>query len=376
MSEVKKSSRNGKIELYRFIVSIYVLLFHFYKYLMQPVELTDNYEFGFFLHGAMGVEFFFLVSGWLMAASVKKRINPDENGIVRFKPEDGLSFMKRKYLSIFPKHIIAFIISFEVVVICNDIEMRDLPMAFINSIPNILLVQNTGLSISEPNHVEWYLSAMLIALAVLYPILVKHYDAYTKYIGPLIALLLCGYMTYTDESLTGVFIWTGICFKSVMRAIAEISLGFTAYEISSYMSRKQYTASKRWLFTAAEFGSFALATLYVVSTLPIKYEFFCLAFLFITVTLAFSGVSHGSRILSNKLCFFLGKLSLPIYLSQVAAINITLRYYGNRSENSKIMTAIMFTVLFSALIMPADLIVNNLLFGKDKEDKKNEKKQG
>ena len=369
MSE-NRSTRNGKIELYRFIFSIYVLLFHYYRYLMQPVEIEEDFRFGFFLHGAMGVEFFFLVSGWLMAASVKKRIEPSADGSVKFDPAKGLAFMKRKYLSLMPKHIVAFIIAFIVFVMCKDLSGSSVVTAFINALPNLLLIQNTGLSFSEPNHVEWYLSSMLIAMAVLYPILYKHYSAFARYVGPLIAVLLCGYMTYTDESLTGVFVWTGICFKSVLRAIAEITLGFTAYELSSYLASQKYSAAKRWGFTIAEFICFGLSTLFVASRLPIKYEAICLALLFIMVTLAFSGVSHGSRILSNKVCFFLGKLSLPIYLSQVAAINMTQRYYSQLPENQRVLTALVYTAIFSVMIMPADFLWKNLFI---MDNKKNEK---
>ena len=49
--------RNGEIDLFRFIFAVVVLLFHFDPYLKWSI----------FKWGSIGVEFFFLVSGYLLA---------------------------------------------------------------------------------------------------------------------------------------------------------------------------------------------------------------------------------------------------------------------------------------------------------------------
>ena len=64
--------RNGKIEFFRFFFSIAVLLFHLEKYILGESKCGGDIGLSLFVHGAMGVEFFFLVSGFLMAKSAQK----------------------------------------------------------------------------------------------------------------------------------------------------------------------------------------------------------------------------------------------------------------------------------------------------------------
>jgi peptidoglycan/LPS O-acetylase OafA/YrhL len=349
MAEKKKSRRNGKIELYRFIFSMYVLFFHMGKYLLPPQKFTDGAELGFFRHGAMGVEFFFLVSGWLMAASVSRKLAAKGEGEKPFVPKEGLDFLKRKYLSLMPQHIPAFVIAFTVYVYIRELRPTAIIKAFVDSLPNLFLIQMSGANFTNPNHLEWYISAMLIAMALLYPILTKYYDAFAKYIAPLAALLICGYLIYTDKKLTGVTTWTGLCFKAVLRAVAEVSLGFASFELSAYLGKKQFTKGQRIFLTLTEIGCLSGVTLYTVSLLSTKYELYCLALLFVMVTLAFSGVTYGNEVLSNGFVCFLGKLSLPVYLSQIAAIDLTAARYSSRTGGQRIITALAFTALFTAV---------------------------
>lgn len=58
-----KNKRNGKIELLRFTFSLVVALFHFLPQIGEPKLLSS----GFF-----AVEFFFIVTGYLLAKSLSK----------------------------------------------------------------------------------------------------------------------------------------------------------------------------------------------------------------------------------------------------------------------------------------------------------------
>lgn len=90
------TKKNGKIEFYRFIFCIAILLFHMQKYLLGEASLTNGIHFALFPHGAMGVEFFFLLSGFLMAKSVYKSIPPPRtqipNPLTISAPKTGFFF--------------------------------------------------------------------------------------------------------------------------------------------------------------------------------------------------------------------------------------------------------------------------------------------
>lgn len=64
------SGKNGKVELLRFFFCIAVLLFHEQKYILGEASLEHGVHFALFPHGSIGVEFFFVLSGVLMAKSI------------------------------------------------------------------------------------------------------------------------------------------------------------------------------------------------------------------------------------------------------------------------------------------------------------------
>lgn len=355
------ASKNGKVELYRFFFCIAVLLFHAQKYLMGEASLNNGIHLALFPHGSIGVEFFFILSGFLMGKSIYKIQSRSSKGFV---PSEGLLFMKKKYLSIFPQHIIAFILAFSSFVIVNHYTFKRTILKAIDSVPNFFLVQMSGINFSNPNHVEWYISCMLISMALIYPICRRFYYSFTRYFAPLSALLIIGYMVYTTKSLTGVTTWTGICYKSLLRAFAEISLGTSAFELSRYISEKCQTKNKRLAITVSEIICFVFIAAFTVLTVQKKYEVYILALLFLLVALSFSSASYGTGVFNNKVCYFLGKISLPIYLAQVAAINITTHYFTQYNMIIRVSITVLITFIFACIVMLLGNLLSKILIKK------------
>ncbi len=362
MSAVKsKPIKNGKIELLRFIFCVFVLMFHIQKYLVGEPSL-NRIGFAMFPHGAMGVEFFFLVSGFLMAKSIYKvrKLNPEKEN--RFSPTEALVFMKRKYLSVFPQHIVAFILTFIIYVACKEFSFLEIAIKAVESIPAMFLVQMSGINYTNPNHIEWYISCMLIAMVVIYPFLRKYYYSFTRYFAPIVSLIVIGYLIYTTKALTGVMTWVGIGYKSLLRAIVEISLGTTAFELSRYISEKEFTKKQIVFLTMAEATCFIVTTLYVLTTFSKKYEVYILVLLFFLVAIAFSGVTYGSDFFNNRFFVFLGKISLPIYLTQLAAIYVTESNFTDIATPLRFALTIALNLLFAFIIMAVgDLISKKLI---------------
>lgn len=322
-----KGKRNGKIELYRFIFAIFVLFFHFEKYMMGEPPLKNGFHLALCPHGSIGVEFFFLLSGFFMAKSISKKRNAaiSFGGEITFGSSDWRRFIVSKYCSIFPYHVIAFMFSFATFVIFKEFDWKHIVLSFIDSIPNLVLVQMSGISITNPNHVEWYISCMLLAMCIIYPFALRFYDTMYTYVAPVFAIFAIGYLMYTTHALTGVQVWMGFYFKSTLRAIIELLLGGTAYELSKKLQQLDLSKWIRKLVPAVELMSFLLVVVFIVVTVPSQYEIYALALLFVLVTTANMG-GYKTKIFNNKICFFLGRLSLPVYLSQVAVIWIGQKY--------------------------------------------------
>ena len=69
------------------------------------------------------------------------------------------------------------------------------------------------------------------------------------------------------------------------------------------------------------------------------------------------GLTYSGRIFDNEVSYFLGKITLPVYLSQLSAIYTVNYYLKDYSDGMKIWAALVLTAISSAVTMLAgDLI--------------------
>ena len=302
-----------------------------------------------------------------MARSVEKIIK--NNGNEKLEPAECIRFMWKKYTSVFPYHVVAFIFSFITYAMVEQFNWKESILKLIDSVPNFFLIQMSGISFTNPNHVEWYISCMLLAMSVLYPIARKYYKMLYQYVGPVFSLFVIGYMIYTTHALTGVQVWTGFWFKSTLRAVVEIILGGTCYEISKVIRSSETFRKKRFhiIFVMAELLSLAGVTLFVISTAEAKYEVYALVLLMVLVTIAGSDKGISLEILNSRFCLFLGKLSLPIYLSQVSVIWFAMR--KEWSGMSNLPKFLVLELLLTFIVLVGGEVLKKIFLHKNKEIK-------
>ncbi|MCR4594584.1 MAG: acyltransferase [Clostridiales bacterium] len=344
--------KNGKIEFLRFVFCIYVFLFHFYKYGMGELNFKETgIKLWVFPHGSMGVEFFFFLSGLLMAASVYKRIhmpNAIESG--RKWSKDYVGFITRKIMAFFPYHIVAFVIVLLAYLIPYLGNWSKVISTVITSVPCFFLLNMTGLKMANPNNIEWYLSAMIICMAIIYPVCRKYYYRFSRYWAPLIGILLMGYIVGQTGCVTGVEVEMGPVKKGLIRAFAEICIGVFAFELCRFIDSLNLNKKARMLLTAIEIATFIFVSLMVVLTLGKKYEIFCLAATFVLVVLSFSSSTYGRKLFDNKFVYFLGSISLPVYLSQAAGSRLITTVFNDYGTTEKFLIYTGVTIVTSVIV--------------------------
>ena len=363
--------RNGTLEFMRFVFCLTILFFHYGKMLLGGVSLKDGVHFGLFPHGAMGVEFFFILTGVFLAHSAEKQSlqSPRKISIV----PDTFRYLGKKYASIFPQHAVAFAVLFGVMVLIHlDMPRWSALERLDAAVPSFFLLQMTGIMGSPLNHIEWYLSAMLIAILIVYPLCRLHFKIFTRYIAPVASVGLFVWMCCEYPSLTGVtrpmYIGQDIfIYKGLIRAVAEITLGTFVYSLGKYgLAPLAEKAGKpvRVVLTVVEWMMYVAAVVITLLTLPYGWEYGALAVIFVGVTLSYSGLTYSGELFDNEVSYFLGKITLPVYLSQLAAIYVVDYYMKDNAPGMKVWAAVVLTAVSSAITLLAGNFLVDLFSGK------------
>lgn len=332
------AKRNGKIELFRFIFCIIIILYHIGCDFWNGKEFFNG-SLSFFGNGRTGVEFFFLVSGFLTAKSAYKLSQNRQYTIGK----STYDFMFKKIKSVFTPHIIVCILSAVYLAVYSDKLFYDI----LKRLPSVLFLERTGISETPFVKVEWYLASMFFALVIVYPLLLKNYDFTAKVIAPAGSALLIGWLIHNYGMLANKWCDSAFTYLTNIRALAVILLGIFCFEISQQIKIK--TKTQKFLLCIIENGCLLFSIFYTTSVMDKKYEGVIVYLLAAAVTLAFAA-KNNSGFYSNKLFAYLGRISLPIYLCQDftrALINKLLPETGNKE---KMIIIVIVTVVLGVLI--------------------------
>lgn len=334
-------ARNGKIEFLRFVFCLSVLIFH------GANAMTDG-KHRIFFSGRLGVEFFFLVSGALMAAAAEKLISRNDSLNIGLETE---KFLWRKIKSLYPVVLVAHFLTLFVGALYKDIGLRAFVVRIIKSIPSLFLISQTGMDMSRVNGV-WYLSAMLIAMAVLFPLLLRYYDYMRKVGSLLIGLMLTGILMINTNNLASPHAaMGGIILKGTVRGLAEIALGIFVYEMSGELKKIPFNTTGRLLVAAIELLLYGIILAYIMFHRGSKYDFLIVLALTAALTISFSGAAWGHDLFNNRFCYFLGKTTLYLYLGHSSANDDISILVGPDANNKVRMVAYVILAIFMTVIL-------------------------
>lgn len=174
--EKQKVSRNGMIDIMKLYFTLMVMFFHTGK---------------FFKGGYIAVDFFFIVSGYLMAHSMEKYKSaslPQNCG-----GSDAVLFVLHKAKGLFPSYLAAWMLSFSITNFCKGSSLLCALKTLVRSPYNIFMIEMIGnYDMGHRVQASWYISAMLLSILIIYPIRNKHINLFDYYISPLIFFLFIG----------------------------------------------------------------------------------------------------------------------------------------------------------------------------------------
>ena len=302
--------RNGTIDFFKFCCSVMVAGYH--GWLMggfYPKNYTGTYVF---VCGYLAVEFFFIVSGYLLAAKAATYSPAAPQTIY----DANLNMIRRKFLRIFAYLYPASILSHAISQFLNY-SPRTLSSNLRLTVTELLNVDMLGFPAYRSTQMSWYLSAMLFVCFLIYPVLCKKREFFCKYAAPILSLTLYGIAVKTGGSVRGIEVgpvtWQSFLYRGMLRAVAGISLGCVAYELKVYFD--SLVDHERPLLAAFEIFGYAL--FFSHGFFHPKWDnrdFLVLLPLLLSISLSFSENSVLRRFFRHPFFNWLGAFSFPIYL--------------------------------------------------------------
>lgn len=299
MSKTMKS-RNSSIDMLKFIFAIAIVLFHFGRH--RDVNVLQG--------GYIFVEGFFMITGYFMMNSVNKS---KEKSIGK----DTLNFIKHKYLSFAPTLIASVFVAQVITIVIYRLSIPSIALDLLNAVTEIVPLQSLGIKGSGLTAVAWYLSAMMIALLILYPAARLFKNSFTRIVCPVLAVsiygIICtkiGYINAISEHILPIPVQTG-----VLRAFAGICVGCILYDCVKATEKYKANRLGEVCFLGAEIA--CLGFIFTVAQFLPKtyYDFYTIPAFFVLLYSCFGRKSVLTGHFSFDFTNHFGTASLIIYLN-------------------------------------------------------------
>ena len=308
----KAPSRNGYIDVIKFIFAVIILDFHI--------------NTGLFPGGRLAVEGFFMISGYLMMKTLQKNRFPEDS-----LGQSTIRFLGNKFKGLLPYILPSSLLGYVIVCLLYSrgisASLKRLPLLIFDIIP----LRTAGFRGEYVLGISWYLASMFIALAVLYPLCKRYADKFVLTVCPLMAVLFYGVLShfYGHLAVGTDFIENTLVNTGVLRALGATALGCLIYEIEDRTRGKEVTLRGKILFTLLELVGviFLLCDMHFLP--KSEYDYVAVFVMFGVLTVGISGISFSSSIFGGRWTKPLGTGSFLIVLNHYLLNSYCIKLWGS-----------------------------------------------
>ena len=321
---MEKKTENYFIDFIRFICAFMIMFYHSWVF-----SATDNSLFGY---GYLAVNFYFILTGYLMINSLKKR------------DDSTYQFVKHKIKRLLPGVLVAFVICY---LFAYGRTGFDIKVLLSNqAIGDLLNLRSFGVH-ATINSAWWYMSAMLFVTALLYPLARKYKENFTHYLAPLIIVITLALINYFEISMSYHSAVTTVFTNGVYKGFIYICLGCIAFDMVKNLNQKDLTKLQRIVMTIYEIG------MYVVLFANMQFNFMGSIIFAILLTLniaiSFSDITYTKKAFKSKIWKKLGNYGFYLYLTHEAIRTFMLR--RNNYDYSEMLLKYVVISLIVAVIV-------------------------
>jgi len=339
--------RNFSVDILRMIFALLIVYAHMGLLKMVP-EIAC---------GAVLV-FFFVLTGYFTMTGLEKR---KEKGVTMGR------FMISKVMTFLPYLFVACIVTFILQTVLH-MEYRgySLSEALLSSLltffADFSCLDMFDMPLVIGNVAVWYLSGMVLGLAVTYPLLEKYGHSFSKYAAPIIGILCITVSLHQTGTLFGPFTDIGGVTKGMLESVGMICLGYFAFECVAKLKEMKFTRFGKALLTVVELGGYILCVTMMFAWTAIYdghlvdhfsrewYELLTCVLMFVSTALTCSGITYlakdaSERPMMTKISTFLATGSLVLYVSNYYQIY----FVGKMMKGEPFADQLPYVILFVAV---------------------------
>lgn len=345
-----KEERNYELDFLKLVFAVIVFSAHTIYLVPKGADIPKTPVFSG--GGYISVQFFFSVSGLLMVDSYMRKWQSDErmnHGELAFR------LVLRKYKQIAAKYFVALMIAlFTYILVYGDAAKT-----IVKAIPEILMLEESGVYHMLANGPTWYLSAMMIGMLFLGYILVRNNDFYIHVFAPLTAIMTLGYLYNVYPKIEHNF--NGVFLETVTRSICGLCFGAVAWKIGKYLEKNIMNHLQKIAITFVEIVMYL--TIFVSLFLwgdDSEVLHSILLVIPLALAISFSKSSYVWTFFNNKIFKLAAPLSLAIYLNHDAAKRIVVVFFSSMSYFHRILAMIIVTAAMIVIYFGILRLMNKL----------------
>ena len=300
--------KNAYIELLRFTFAVLICLYHWNK--------------GHFQGAYVGVQFFFVLSGFLLAKNYF-----DNRNILKRQDiyKNCLNFLKTRIIRYYPHFIFSLIV-------LSVIKVAILKLMTFNEFLKSLFweatfLQNIGITASGNliNPPTWFLCAVVICGYVIFYLLQKYKDTYVYIIAPLSVIFMFCYFNGRFGSMAAASPIVVFTTSGIIQGFACMSLGCISYSLYMYLEQKMNKddTTLHTFQSIVEIGLLGLILRLCYKEGHTNKDFILIIFFAVLIISAALNSSLISKVCNKhikKLALTCGRLSYPVFLNHMAVL--------------------------------------------------------
>lgn len=337
MSVSRQYEKGNSIYIWRIVFTILIMVMHFnnmYSKVYENPRVTSGWH--------IAVEFFFIVSGFLLIKGVDSKNNVAQT---------SMQYVITRYKKLYPEYLFALLVSW---VIVSYVTHRGLKLSLLVLLDNweeLFLLQCIGLNrFPFLSNVTWYISVMIIAGFILHFLITKYRKVYVNFLLPISTVIIYSYLARKNGGLD-YWIYTDNLWlnDAVFRGLMDMNIGVAVYLVHRQTEKIKWTNVSRYIFLLIETVCYGFVIIMAIRHGG-EYDFVLLTVMSLAVLLSFMN-GFCSKISNNKVIRYINELTYAMYLNHNLWNGFILPKFWSTNEwhLSWVILYIVFVFLYSAI---------------------------